>query len=620
MTRLLRAARILLAHGLACGLAVGMAGMAGCASLGGSPEGASDAASAPAGAAPLKVQVKAPAGLDALLRQHLDVIRLSELARGERVEPAELDRLVGAVPAQVRELLQTEGYFDPKVTLDRQGDRLTVQVDPGPQAQVGRVTVEVQGPIAEQAEAGDAFSAAMRAGLQLGWPLPEGSPFRNADWETAKETTLARLRAAGYAAAAWLGTAAEVDTAARSVRIFVVVDSGPLFKAGPLEIRGLERHDEQTIRNLAGFKSGDALTESLMLDFQDRLRQAGLFDAVSVRFDTDPAQAEAAPVRVRVTESPRQDWTLGVGISADTGPRASVEHLHRRPFGWAAIARNQFEWGRLRQAWNGEVSTHPLKDQYRWLVGGEIERLVGDDDIVLSQKLRFGRAQNLPRMDRFSFVELERSSRHLRDPAAAEPKDDVVALTLNQHATFRRLDDNLLPTRGQALSVELGVGRAQSTLGETGSFGRVLARWTMYRPVGDTWYGQLRLEAGQVFRRDTVRVPEAQLFRAGGDDSVRGYSYRSLGPEINGAVAGGDALFTSSIELARPILQRMPSLWGAVFVDAGRAAESFADLNPALGYGVGVRWRSPVGPLRLDYAWAHETGRGRIHFSVGVVF
>jgi len=609
MTRRWRAAGALLAIWLA-----------GCASLGDGPDAPDAAASAPAGAAPLQVQVKAPSGLDALLRQHLDVIRLSELARGERVEPAELDRLVGAVPAQVRELLQTEGYFDPTVRLDRQGNRLGVEVDPGERTRVGRVTVEVQGAIADLAEAGDAFAAAMRTGLQLGWPMPEGAPFRNADWEAAKETTLARLRAAGYAAASWSGTAAEVDTAARTVRVFVIADSGPLFKAGPIEIRGLEHHDEETIRNLATFKTGEPLTENLVLDFQDRLRLAGLFDAVTVRFDSDPAQADAAPVRVRVTESPRQDWTLGIGVSADTGPRASVEHLHRRPFGWAAIARNQVEWGGLRQAWSGELSTHPLKDLYRWLVGGEFERLVSDDDVVLSQKLRLGRAQNLPRMDRFSFVELERSSRRLRDPEATDPKDDVTALSLNQQMTFRRLDDNLLPTDGQALSLQLGIGQARSTLGEAGAFGRVQARWTMYRPLGDTWYGQLRVEAGQVFRRDAVRVPESQLFRAGGDDSVRGYAYRSLGPEVDGAVTGGDALFTTSVEVARPISTRLPSLWGALFIDAGNAAASFSELHPALGYGAGVRWRSPVGPLRLDYAWGRETGRGRIHFSVGVVF
>jgi translocation and assembly module TamA len=79
-------------------------------------------------------------------------------------------------------------------------------------------------------------------------------------------------------------------------------------------------------------------------------------------------------------------------------------------------------------------------------------------------------------------------------------------------------------------------------------------------------------------------------------------------------------LATASVELARPISARMPSLWGAVFVDAGNAANRFSELEPAWGSGVGVRWRSPVGPLRLDLAWAHELRSVRLHFSVGIAF
>ena len=121
-----------------------------------------------------------------------------------------------------------------------------------------------------------------------------------------------------------------------------------------------------------------------------------------------------------------------------------------------------------------------------------------------------------------------------------------------------------------------------------------------------------------MFRKSGVSAPDSQLFRAGGDDSVRGYAYRSLGPVVDGAVASGGSLFTASAELARPISTTLPALLGAVFIDAGRAATSFRDLTPAIGLGVGLRWRSPVGPLRLDWAWAEELRRMRLHFSIGI--
>jgi len=101
---------------------------------------------------------------------------------------------------------------------------------------------------------------------------------------------------------------------------------------------------------------------------------------------------------------------------------------------------------------------------------------------------------------------------------------------------------------------------------------------------------------------------------------VRGYGYKELGPVTGGVVGSGNVLFTSSLELARPFSANLPSVWGAVFVDAGNAADSVGKLRPALGYGIGVRWRSPVGPLRLDWAYGREVRSMRVHFSVGIAF
>jgi translocation and assembly module TamA len=123
-----------------------------------------------------------------------------------------------------------------------------------------------------------------------------------------------------------------------------------------------------------------------------------------------------------------------------------------------------------------------------------------------------------------------------------------------------------------------------------------------------------------VFARDEVEVPETQRFRAGGDDSVRGYAWRSLTPQVGGVDVGGRVVATGSVEIAHPVSEKLPSVWWAAFVDAGRAAESWNGFSPAWGAGVGVRWRSPVGPLRADVAYGDEEQRWRLHFSVGIAF
>jgi len=117
-------------------------------------------------------------------------------------------------------------------------------------------------------------------------------------------------------------------------------------------------------------------------------------------------------------------------------------------------------------------------------------------------------------------------------------------------------------------------------------------------------------------------MPDAEQWRAGGEDSVRGYSWRSLGPlDRNGNVIGGNSLITSSIEVAHPFTERLPSVLWATFYDAGSAASRFGDLKIDRGYGVGLRWRSPVGPLKIDLS--HGQGEHhllRLDLSVGVVF
>jgi translocation and assembly module TamA len=568
------------------------------------------------------IEIEAPAPLKALLQRHLDLVRLGSISR-EDVEDSEWARLIDASPNQVRELLQTEGYFSPQVRIERetgravgQPDRVRLQVEPGQRARIGRVTLEVEGALASGSDSGEAHAADTLKSWRDAWPLDTGREFRNADWADAKAGALARLRAAGYATANWVGTGAAVDPVSNTVRLFLVADSGPLFRYGQLEIEGLVVHEAQTVQNLAGASRGTPVTESLVLDYQERLQKSGLFENVSVTLDPDPARADDARVLVRLREAPLQVYTVGVGISANTGPRATVEHTWRRVFGWAASSRNKVEWGQKRQFWEGEISTHPGERLYRNLIGATVSNEDFDADTVLSQRLRLGRTQDTQRIERLYYVEAERSVR----TTLAGARTTALALSLNYDGVWRDLDSVVLPTQGFTFAGEAGVGRSRGSGARDGNFSRLYARITGYLPLGRTWYAQARLEAGEVFLDNNAVVPDSRKFRAGGDDSVRGYGYASLGPLVNGVVGGGNVMFTTSFELARPIVPTLPSLWGAVFVDAGNAGDNFKSLKPAVGLGVGVRWRSPVGPLRIDWAYGRETRQGRLHFSVGIAF
>jgi translocation and assembly module TamA len=591
----------------------------GCASLRerkneGSAPAPSPAASAPAA---YELEIAAPDALKRLLQTHLDLARFRATSETGELSSSELDRLVATAPAQARALLETEGYFNAQVAAERPPgtSRVRVSVTPGPRATISALQIDASGPLRERADAHDDPAQRTLADLRTHFALKPGQPFSQAAWAAAKTAAMSSLRAQGYATAAWQSTTARVDAQSNSVELALHADSGPLFFSGALNVQGLERQDDSAIRNLAGFGPGTVVTEKLLLDYQDRLQKLGLYDRASVELDADPEHAAAATINVQVHEQSLQQATTGVGYSANTGQRVSLEHTHRRPFGVDAVAHNKIELGRDRQAWEGELSSHPREGFYRNLVAGAVEHLRASGEQRNSSRLRVGRAQDAQTVERLSFVELESSQ--LRSDTINQ---NAQALSLNQQLVLRRLDSVLLPTDGYSLSLQGAVGRAHSNYASPGAFVRAYGRLTAYKPLGGSWYGQARVEAGEVFANADVGLPDTKLFRAGGDDSVRGYAYRTLGPLLNGSVVGGRVLLTGSAEVARPISASMPSLWWAAFFDAGQAAANWHDLKLARGYGLGLRWRSPVGPLRVDLAYGEQVKHVRLHFSVGIAF
>ena len=629
--------------------------LGGCASvqsLFSADEGARVAATAPA--TPLvpvyRLEIDAPGDIKDLLSRYLDLSRYQDAPAGDEVTRAEIDRLMAAAPAQVRSLLETEGYFSPEVKVSRVGTttadtagpsasaagdagarvksrelpRLRLEVEPGRRVRIGSVEFKATGPLQQAASEGDLDAQVLVAQVRNEWRLPPDFRFRQSAWNDAKNGALAKLRADGYPAASWLATSAQVDEASQRVALEVTAASGDLYRLGPLQIKGLKLFGESTVRNLSTLRPGQPYRESELLDFQERLQRAGLFEGASVVLDTSPQTSQAAPVTVRVRELNRQQATFGVGVSANTGPRMTAEHVHRQPFGWEWVAKNKLELGAKLQSWTGELTSYPLDGLYRQLLAANIERLDTVDEVRTSSSMRVGVTQDTPRYERLAFAEITHS--RLETPSdLGTLTSDNSAVTGNYHWTLRDLDSTLLPTEGHTLSAQAGVGYALSRRDDTGTdrngpFARLYGRYTLYQPLGASWYATARVEAGQILAKDTVGVPDTLLFRAGGDDSVRGYAYRSLGPSVDGALLSGRVMLTGSAEIARPISARHPAFWWAAFIDAGNAADHWQDLHPVIGYGVGLCWRSPVGPLRLDLAYGDDARAWRTHLSVGIAF
>jgi translocation and assembly module TamA len=188
------------------------------------------------------------------------------------------------------------------------------------------------------------------------------------------------------------------------------------------------------------------------------------------------------------------------------------------------------------------------------------------------------------------------------------------ALHLEYERTWRNVDELAAPNRGYVLSARIGGGPPGVS---TRAYGRGVVQFASWYPVGRVSTINLRAEGGAVLATSRAGIPSALLFRTGGDTTVRGYGFETLGVSNGDAVVGGRYYAIGSAEAIRYVTP----VWGiAAFVDAGNAGDNLSELRPVYGYGVGLRIRSPIGPLRLDAAYGQHEHQVRLHMSVGLPF
>ncbi|MHB1214772.1 MAG: autotransporter assembly complex protein TamA [Thiobacillus sp.] len=557
----------------------------------------------------LTVEVAAPDELKPLLVQYLEAARAARL--GEVLDEAELARLRSVSEDTARELLATEGYFSPQIdsSVTRVGDDwvLRYAVTPGPRTRVRTLKIDFAGALAEAGGSG----ARLRARAERSFTLQPEMPFRQADWDAAKVALLRPLLTTRYPAARLADSEARIDPATQSADLSLTLDSGPAFYYGRPVISGTQRYPESIVRNLSPLKPGQPYSQQDLLDYQVALETSGYYAQATVRIDDDPALAAAVPIRVTVVERPEKQFSVGAGVSTDTGARVQVSWLHRNIRDRGLRLKFDARLEKARQTGGTELTWPRTSSGYENSVGFQLkqEDIEGQEtrSSVLAAKRNRVRGQ----------IETTLSLQYQVEQQTIVNVLDVSnrALTANYVWTQRAVGRAFYPRRGYVLTLQ-GGGAAEALLSDT-SFIRLYGRYTHYFPAGDNGRLILRGELGGVSANTRDGIPTDFLFRAGGDNSVRGYAYQSLGRTLEGGVASVRYLATGSAEYNYFFNRN----WGvAVFVDAGDAADSPGQLSPVYGYGVGARYRSPVGPINLDLAYGEATGEFRLHFSLGVSF
>jgi translocation and assembly module TamA len=553
-----------------------------------------------------RVQITAPSDLTSLLESNLDIVRWSTR---EEVSEDELRQLFKTAPRQVRDLLATEGYFSPTVesALDTGQETWVVRLTvwPGEPTRVVGMNVQVMGEIDA-----DPARQQRREQAREAFGIQDASVFRQADWESAKQRALHSLHRKRYAAARIVESRADIDPQAHTARLSVQIDSGPPFTFGSVRVTGLDRYPQRIVTNLNPIRPGSPYDEEELLKYQRRLQASGYFASVVVAAESDPARADGTPIRVNVVEGAARKLELGVGFSTDRGLRGQAQYTDKNTLDRALRFSGSVKLDRLSQE---AVAGLSLPRNAQGHVYG-LEGKYNFQDIQGEQRTDWSitgaRTFTIEERESQQSLQFLTESRTLADGT----KDDRKALYAAQTWRWNNLDDLLVPRRGYFLSVQVG-GAAEALLSDR-SFGRLYGKGTYLLPVRDFATLVLRAEAGAVLAQTRENIPSAYLFRTGGDTTVRGYAFESLGVAEGDAIVGGRYLGVGSVEY----IQWIKPQWGAaVFVDAGNAVDEIEDFRAALGYGIGARWSSPIGSLNLDLAYGEEVNEWRVHFSVGIV-
>lgn len=561
-------------------------------------------AARPAGAAPgVDIMVR---GVDGELRTNIEQrLAIRDLEGRKDLDDALVQRLHLQAESDIRSALQPFGYYSPQVSSELAGAapkwKAQYTVEAGPPTLVERVDLQLTG-------AGAEFPSLLAA-LQRP-PLREGRVLNHVHYEETKTRLAQAAYAGGFLDAQFTRAELRVNPSERRAEALLTLETGPRYFFGPVTIEQ-EGLRPEFVERYVRIVPGGAYDPQQVLDTQFALTDLDYFQTVEILPQRDRVLDGHIPITIRTTPRPRRRYEFGVGYGTDTGARVSAG----------------VEFRRLNQ------SGHKLRldarlSEIKTVLGGEYRIPLGDkttESVSLTASSiaeRFEDGESLKYVLGASLNRTPGSWQRRVYLNLEHEESDIAGVTSNADlllpgVSFNRgeMDDPIHTLRGWNFFVD--VHGAHSDFLSTATFLQTRVQLRGAYPLGRRVRLLGRAEIGASAVDDFSDLPASQRFYAGGDQSVRGYAYQSLGPrDANGKVVGGRYLTVLGLESHL----RVWNNWGAAaFVDVGGADD---DPWPELsrGAGVGLRYRAPIGYLNLDVGWPLDDpgANPRLHLGVRV--
>jgi translocation and assembly module TamA len=524
----------------------------------------------------------------------------------QEYDPAEVQRLFKEGEDEIRRALQPFGWYNPAITSKLEGEApdwtATYDVAAGPETDITKVDIQLAGE-------GKEYAPLLK--LQAKPRLQEGQRLKHPDYEALKDRLMQAAVAGGYLDAQFTTRELRVDVEHNTAEIHLVLDTGPRWYFGEVTIAQDGRLRDALLRRYLKITPGEPFDSAKVLATQFALSDLDYFQLVEV----EPQKGKAGPDRripvvIHASSKKPRVYKFGAGYGTDTGPRALAGVEFRR--------LNQ-DGHKLRLTLQPSQNISTAVTEYRIPYG----TVPGDAISFTAQGLKqnfqgvhenlwsLGTAYNRQDGDwqKRWYLTYTNDTYNLQN----EPGQSSKLLTPGLQISTTQVNDPIFPRRGWFLYADVHGGTTVA-LSDT-DFAEGLARLRGVYPVAKGLRLLGRIEEGALFVSGFDRLPPSQRFFAGGDESVRGYSYHTLAPrDAKGNLVGGKYLTTGSAELDWDVYK---SYGLALFADAG-GADNVPQVQLHYGAGIGLRYRLPFGAVAVDIAHPFDTGAEAVRLHLGV--
>jgi translocation and assembly module TamA len=566
-----------------------------------------------AGALPLPVAAQnvrlktAITGLEGAPLANARLLLSANTLADEPISPGQARRLFARGGEEIALALQPFGFYRATVDskLEDQGGEWTAHyaVDPGPAVTIDSVEVRVEGDGAED--------STIVAALET-FPLAAGDTLVHAPYDLFKLTTASTALEAGYLDAKWRTHEIAVNRETSRATIRAVLETGPLYRFGKTTLHQ-DWVNERLLLGHIPYKEGDPFRFSKLIALQTELTSVPYFSGVEVLPDRERADGTSVPVDATLTPSRPRHYEIGVGYGTDTGFRGKARAEFRRLNRAGHFADIDLQVSEIESSLGVQykIPTYYPHTELFTIYGG-FGHLTPD----WSTSWRSTLGVSMSRL-RWGWREIISLAFEHEDFTVAD--QDGFSKLLIPGITFNRTWSAGGSTPRRGVKLRAGASGAFDGPLSSATFATLDGAARTIRPLTTRSRVLLRLEGGKTFTSDITQMPPSHRFVTGGDGTIRGFAFQSLGPRnADSALVGGSSMVIGSVE-ADMIVWR--TLGVAAFFDFGNAYGEAAIPSEGIehGTGLGLRWQSPIGPLRLDFAFAtSQPGTPfRVHFSIG---